>query len=76
VVFVMNITKNGKEYTDLALSQISNVSFQYGTSFGQPKLPPGMRPPPGVPEPAALLLFAPGLLWAVRRRRAKSKAAR
>ena len=75
VIFAMTITKNNKAYTDLALDQISNVSFQYGTGFNQPKLPPGMRPPPGVPEPVTLLLLAPGVAWAVRRR-LRTKAAR
>lgn len=52
-------------------SQISNVSFQYGTGFNEPgfggccAVPP--PPPPGVPEPAALLLLGPAAALAIRR---------
>lgn len=65
VVFTMAISGG-----TLLESQISNVSFQYGTNLTDPKLPGGLRPRP-VPEPATLLLFAPGLILALRRRRAR-----
>jgi hypothetical protein len=53
-------------------SQISNVSFQYGTDLSEPKLPPGVTPPPPVPEPAALILLGIGVAAAVRRRMTKA----
>lgn len=69
VVFTMTIAGGS-----LLESQISNVSFQYGTDLSEPKLPPGFKPPPPIPEPATLLLLGPAgaaVLWQ-RRRRAKS----
>lgn len=56
-------------------SDISNVSFQYGTGPGDPTLPGGMLPPKGIPEPGLMLLMASGLGLAVRRAR-RAKAAR
>lgn len=56
-------------------SDISNVSFQYGTGPGDPKLPGGMRAPKQIPEPGLMLLLASGLGLAVRRVR-RAKAAR
>ena len=69
VVFTMTIAGG-----TLTTGQISNVSFQYGTSLSEPKLPPGYRPPPPVPEPAALLLLAPAVAFALRKRAAKKTA--
>lgn len=42
---------------NFSLNQISNVSFQYGTSLGEPNLPSNP-----VPEPATLLLLGSGLI--------------
>jgi hypothetical protein len=72
VVFTMSIAGG-----TLLESQISNVSFQYGTSIGEPKFnsgPPDIElPPPGVPEPALLLLLAPAAAAGFRRRRAQAR---
>jgi hypothetical protein len=67
VVFTMTIAGGA-----LLESQISNVSFQYGTDLSEPKLPPGVTPPPPVPEPAALILLGIGVAAAVRRRMTKA----
>lgn len=73
VVFTMAISGG-----TLLESQISNVSFQYGTDFKESKLkaPPGrIVPETPIPEPVSLLLLAPALGLAVRRRmRAASDA--
>ena len=42
---------------NFSLTQISNVSFQYGTSLGEPNLPSNP-----VPEPATMLLLGSGLI--------------
>ncbi len=71
VVFSMSISGG-----TLLESQISNVSFQYGTDISEPKFKAGPPPPPtSVPEPAALLLLGPAIA-AVLRRRQRAKAAR
>ena len=69
VVYTMSIAGG-----TLSEADISNVSFQYGTGPGDPKLPGGMLPPKQIPEPAVLLLMASGLGLAVRRAR-RGKAA-
>jgi hypothetical protein len=71
VVFTMAI-----EGGSLLESQISNVSFQYGTDLTEPKLPAGLKPPKPVAEPATLLLLAPAVGFAVRRMSRRAKAAR
>jgi hypothetical protein len=63
VVFTMLIAGGS-----LLESQISNVSFEYGTSFSEPKLPAGMSAPASIPEPTMLLLLAPAMGFALRRR--------
>jgi hypothetical protein len=63
VIFTMTIAGG-----TLTASDISNVSFQYGTSFSEPKLPPGMKPPPSVPEPSILMLFGSAVALSVRAR--------
>jgi hypothetical protein len=73
VVFTMTIAGG-----TLTTSQISNVSFQYGTGFGEPHFGGtsggGGTLGGGVPEPAMLLLVAPAFFMAARRRRsAKSR---
>jgi hypothetical protein len=62
VVFTLTIA--GGTLTE---TQISNVSFQYGTSFSEPKLPPGITTSQ-LPEPGLLALLAGGFLAAGRRR--------
>jgi len=51
--------------TDLSMSDFTNVSFQYGTGFGEPNIP-------AVPVPAAVWLFGSGLLGLVGMARRKS----
>lgn len=46
-----------------------NMGFQYGSDGSAPKLPGGMVGPTAIPEPAALLLLAPAVALAIRRRR-------
>lgn len=75
VVFTMAISGGS-----LLETQISNVSFQYGTSIGEPhfksKKTTVVTPPP-IPEPSALLLLGPGLAaMAVARLRRRRKTAR
>ena len=72
VVFTLAITGG-----TLLESQISNVSFQYGTSLTEPHFngpPVIIEPPLNIPEPATLLLFAPALALAVRRRARTNRA--
>jgi hypothetical protein len=68
VVFALAMTKNGQAYSGLELAQISNVSFQYGTGFGQPSFSGGGGDGSQVPEPMTLLLVAPAAALVVRRR--------
>lgn len=68
VVFALAMTKNGQAYSGLELAQISNVSFQYGTGFGQPSFSGGGGDGSQIPEPAALLLLVPAIGMAVSRR--------
>jgi hypothetical protein len=51
-------------------SQISKVSFQYGTSITEPKFKATtvITPPPPMPEPSVLLLLGPAAALALRRR--------
>jgi hypothetical protein len=49
-------------------SQAANVGFQYGTTGLEPRLPAGMSAPASIPEPATLLLLAPAIGLALRRR--------
>jgi hypothetical protein len=71
VVFTMAISGG-----TLLESEISNVSFQYGTDLKEPKLPGHMKPPKPVTEPATLLLLAPAVGFVVRRASRRAKAAR
>jgi hypothetical protein len=73
VLFTLTLKKNHQPFGGLLLADISNVSFQYGTSFGQPKLPGGMKPPPNVPEPGTLLLLASGLAVVARQRKRRQR---
>jgi hypothetical protein len=52
-----------------------NMGFQYGSDGSAPKLPGGMVGPTAIPEPAALLLLAPAVALAIRRRQ-RAQAAR
>ncbi len=69
VVFEMTIAGGALSTTDIA-----NVSFQYGTNFGEARFPGGPAPNPPIPEPAALLLLVPGIAAALRRRRQTAKS--
>ena len=51
--------------TGLTVDDVSNVSFQYGTSFDEPIIPPTGGPPAAIPVPAAVWLFGSGLLGLV-----------
>lgn len=55
----------------LGIGDISNVSFQYGTSLTELNVPgsPGFPPLQTVPEPAVWSLIALGMLGLLRRRR-------
>jgi hypothetical protein len=73
---------------NLQLQDITNVLFQYGTSFTEPRTPGtcdpndpvcnggGGGPPPPVPEPATLFLLGSALLGygAVRRRQQRQQS--
>ena len=67
IVYTMTIKKNGSVYDGLLDTQISNVTFQYGTGFNQSRLP-GSFTPSSTPEPAALLLLVPAAAALARRR--------
>ena len=62
VVFVMAISGG-----TLLESQISNVSFQYGTDIKEPKFMSKIKIHT-IPEPVALLLLAPAAALSIRRR--------
>ena len=68
VVFTMTISGGV-----LLESQISNVSFQYGTSISEPKFNSTnivvVPDPSTIPEPAISLLLVPAAVWGLRRRR-------
>jgi hypothetical protein len=51
----------------LDVDDISNVSFQYGTSLTEPNIPGRRKPGDPVPEPATLLLLSPAAALLVRR---------
>ena len=53
VVFTLGLPDNSNY--NLALADISNISFQYGTDLTGPNVPV-------VPEPATLLLLGSGLV--------------
>jgi hypothetical protein len=73
VVFTLTISGG-----TLLESQISNVSFQYGTAITESHFGSGGGSGAGqtVPEPVTLLLLAPGLLAAARRMRRRPEAIR
>jgi hypothetical protein len=66
---VFTLTINGGSLT---LGDISNVSFQYGTSLDQPSYPGG-NSGLKIPEPATFLLLAPAIVAGALRRRARAK---
>jgi hypothetical protein len=43
------------------LTDVSNVSFQYGTAFGEPSFPGQQRQPRSGPEPASFALLGLGM---------------
>jgi hypothetical protein len=54
---------------------ISNVSFQYGTSLTEPRLPgTPWQPPPPVSEPASLVLLGGGLGLLAKRLRSRRES--
>lgn len=68
VVFVMTISGG-----DLLASQISNVSFQYGTDISEPKFVSRIRIQ-AIPEPGTLLLFGSAAAVELVRRRRRARA--
>ena len=75
VVFALTISC-AQTPCQLLESQISNVSFQYGTSITEPSFGGGSEPQTPLPEPATLLLLAPALGFGIRRHlRARHTAA-
>lgn len=73
---------NGDVYLSLVISggsllesQISNVSFQYGTDISEPKFKAKFKIHT-IPEPMTVLLLAPAAALALRRRAARTRAVR
>lgn len=70
VVFQMTIAGG-----TLTASQISNVSFQYGTGFSLPRIPGTPGGGGGsIPEPATVMMLAPALGILLRRMKRKAES--
>ena len=64
VIFTLADLPQGFEYTDLA-TEISNVTFQYGSNLKQPDIPAILGEEGQIPEPSTISLVAAGLLGAL-----------